>query len=136
MASKIFIFLFSAFAAYSYIVYISSDKGNKEGTPDKHVIAGWKTWQDKNCQSCHQLYGLGGYMGPDLTNIVSQPGRNTAYLLSFIKHGSDKMPDFELNETQSGDLVSFLAWVDKSGKSKVREDQVNWSGNYMLDKPN
>ena len=54
------------------------------------VTSGWETWQNKNCQSCHQLYGLGGYMGPDLTNVASDSTKGHAYMKTVIKYGTGK----------------------------------------------
>jgi nitric oxide reductase subunit C len=131
---RIWIGLFIAFAFYSWMVYRYGDDKNTEGIPDKQTIAGWKVWQDKNCQSCHQLYGLGGYMGPDLTNVSSFPGKDAGYLKSFIKHGTVRMPDFNLSDPETENIIAFLTWVDKSGKSKIPVNVVSWWGNYNLDK--
>lgn len=99
---------------------------NNVPPPDRHIQAGWQLWQDKNCQSCHQLYGLGGYMGPDLTNVYSDKGAR--YMQTFIKYGTGKMPDFHLNDSEIQSLISFLAWIDKSGKSKIPASVVHWWG--------
>lgn len=90
------------------------------------------TWQDKNCQSCHQLYGLGGYMGPDLTNTFSANGKGAQYMQSFIKHGTGKMPNFNLTDAEVSNIIAFLAWVDRSGRSKVPASAVHWSGTYHI----
>lgn len=128
MIKRIWILLFTSFIIYSAIVYSYCD--SKEMTePGARVNEGWRIWQDKNCQSCHQLYGLGGYMGPDLTNSASEKGPE--YMQSFINHGTGRMPDFKLNDREVADLISFLTWVDKSGRSAVKEESVHWSGTYI-----
>ena len=43
-----------------------------------------------NCTACHQFYGLGGYMGPDLTNVTADQG--AAFAKALIMHGSARMP--------------------------------------------
>ena len=101
--------------------------------PDNHVVAGWNTWQQKNCQSCHQVYGLGGYLGPDLTNVASTPGKGEQYMKVFIRYGTGKMPNFHLSDSETDNLVAFLKWIDKSGKSRVPQEKVTWTGNYNLD---
>ena len=115
--------LFS-FAIYKY--------GNLEPQhlPSSRVLSGWKTWQDKNCQSCHQLYGLGGYLGPDLTNSVTAKGK--PYLKTFIQYGTARMPNLKLNETQVEEVIEFLCWVDSSGQSSVPIEAVQHSGNYKI----
>jgi len=42
------------------------------------ALQGQQLWQQNNCFSCHQIYGLGGYLGPDLTNVYSQRGKGPA----------------------------------------------------------
>jgi len=110
-------------------VYIYA--GSTPGKPLSHeVAAGWQLWQDKNCQSCHQLYGLGGYMGPDLTNVASQKG--TGYMRGLIQYGTNRMPDFNLNDTEVNNVIAFLCWVDKSGTAKVPDSLVHWTGSYTI----
>jgi nitric oxide reductase subunit C len=103
-------------------------------SPDVHALAGWKVWQQNNCQSCHQIYGLGGYMGPDLTNVVSDSGESKQYLQTFIKYGTGKMPDFHLSDSEVNNLVAFLHWIDKSGRSKVPKERVTSMWNYNISK--
>lgn len=131
MFTKIWIVLFLAFGLYTFLVYknCDSDDHNK---PGDEVIAGWETWQENNCQSCHQLYGLGGYMGPDLTNTASSKGAD--YMKVFIKYGSDRMPNFHLPDSEVANLVAFLSWVDKTGQSRVPPESVHWTGNYIINK--
>ncbi len=132
--SKLWIILFSVFLVYTCVVYSNCDNTKTgEGKPDSKVVAGWQTWQEKNCQSCHQFYGLGGYLGPDLTNVASDPLKNENYLRTFIKNGTGKMPNFNLSDTEVSNLVTFLTWVDKSGRSRVPGEKVTWTGNYNLD---
>jgi nitric oxide reductase subunit C len=119
------------FAIYTFLVYRHCDDGNKEHAPEPSAAAGWKLWQEKNCQSCHQIYGLGGYMGPDLTNTASMKDEN--YLRTYMKYGTGKMPDYRLGDSDITHLVDFLKWVDRSGKSLVSGDKVNNYGSYDLD---
>jgi nitric oxide reductase subunit C len=65
----IFFSLVIAYILYTSFVYT-------EGTITENLISdeaaeGRQIFRDKNCIACHQLYGLGGYMGPDLTNVIS-----------------------------------------------------------------
>ncbi len=131
---RLWIGLFIAFAIYTCMVYYYCDKSQKtEISPSSNALVGWNIWQNKNCQSCHQIYGLGGYMGPDLTNLASDTTKNDLYISSFIKYGTAKMPNFNLSDSEIVKLVSFLKWVDKSGKNRVSKEKVTWTGNYKLD---
>jgi len=131
---KIWLTLVIAFLVYSGIVYLFADVRHKEEQPDDAVNHGWVLWQQKNCQSCHQLYGLGGYLGPDLTNTASNPYKGRKYMEIFIKNGTAKMPNFHLNDSEVSHIVQFLCWVDKSGSSKVKAESVHWTGTYRIDK--
>ena len=128
MAKKIWISLFVSFIVYTGFVYSNCDV-KQVNVPDVNINNGWRLWQEKNCQSCHQIYGLGGYMGPDLTNVASEKG--TGYMHGFIKNGTGRMPDFHLRDEEVADIITFLAWVDKSGQNMVKEESVHWSGTYI-----
>lgn len=81
----------------------------------KSALAGEKIWQDNNCAACHQLYGLGGYLGPDLTNVASHPSKGKEYIKAFLNSGIKSMPKFNFNEQEKEQIVSFLSHVDKTG---------------------
>jgi len=119
------------FAGYTALVYALGD-----GAPPAAVAAtpqvsqGAALWRDLNCQGCHQLYGLGGYMGPDLTNTARF--RGPAYMKAFIKNGSSRMPNFHLSDTAIDQLTAFLTWVDATGLSLPPAKSVHWSGTYQI----
>jgi nitric oxide reductase subunit C len=121
--------LCAAFALYTASVYLRGDGSAKHVQPDAEAEAGQQLWQEKNCQSCHQLYGLGGYLGPDLTNVAAK-GR--PYMRVFIRNGTARMPDFHLNAAEVDQLLAFLSWVDASGKARVPDSAVHWTGSYRL----
>lgn len=73
-------------------------------------------------------------MGPDLTNVASDSGKNKQYLQTFIKFGTGKMPNFNLSDSEVNNLIAFLHWVDKSGTSKVPKECVTSTGNYNFSK--
>jgi nitric oxide reductase subunit C len=131
MVKRIFVVLVAAYCCYSCLVYAYSARN--VNPPDAAAVAGFDTWQQKNCHACHQLYGLGGYMGPDLTNIMSDKSKGALYTAAFIKAGSARMPNFNFTDTEVNNLVAFLTWVDKSGQSRVPAEKVNSLGNYNLE---
>lgn len=133
MLKKAWVILFTSFCIYTVWVYTYCD-GAQLTYPDATITKGWEIWQEKNCQSCHQLYGLGGYMGPDLTNTASDSNKGEQYMFTFIKYGTGRMPDFHLTDTEVQNVIAFLSWVDKSGKSKVPAESVHWTGTYIIDK--
>lgn len=131
MVRMIFILLVISYVGYSFLVY---EYTAPTALPEKEAKAGLDIWQSKNCQACHQLYGLGGYMGPDLTNIISDSTKGVAYAAAFIKAGTARMPDFKFNDDEVKKIIAFLEWVDKSGKSNVNKNAVTWYGSYQIDK--
>ncbi len=79
------------FAAYTVCVDagpIALRKPHPVGAP---AAAGKLLYQKYNCQACHQIYGLGGYMGPDLTNVYSAPRQRAGVhrRVSAKRHGAD-----------------------------------------------
>ena len=87
---------------------------------------GQQVYQDYNCVACHQFYGLGGYMGPDLTNVISN--RGAAYARAFITTGTVAMPNFGLDERQIEGLLAYLEFVDQTGTYPAENYDVRWYG--------
>jgi len=83
-------------------------------------------YQKYNCVACHQFYGLGGYMGPDLTNVVSNRGEAVAR--AFIAAGTATMPDLGLASDEIDAVVAYLAFVDKTGTYPAENIEVRWFG--------
>jgi nitric oxide reductase subunit C len=83
-------------------------------------------WQKHNCTACHQIYGLGGYLGPDLTNEYTL--RGNIFIQIFLKTGNTTMPNYHLSETEILQLTDYLKSVDQSGKSDPRKFSINANG--------
>ena len=120
--------LCGAFVLYSAYVYSAGTSLPAGGVLDGATANGMALFQEKNCIACHQFYGLGGYMGPDLPNVISAPDKGPDYARAFIESGSEKMPDFGLDEAQVDDLVRFLEFVDSSGVYPPRKPKIRWNG--------
>jgi nitric oxide reductase subunit C len=116
------------FAVYTVFVDagpIALRKPHPAGAP---AAAGKLLYQKYNCQACHQVYGLGGYMGPDLTNVYSASGKGPAYIAAFLRNGTSRMPNFHLSERDVSALVAYLALVDATGTSPIRDYRTTWYG--------
>ena len=87
---------------------------------------GAEVYQQYNCVACHQFYGLGGYMGPDLTNVMSNRGE--PYTRAFISAGTATMPNLGLASEEIDAVVAYLAFVDKTGTYPVQDFDVRWYG--------
>ena len=81
----------------------------------QQVVAGKWVWQQKNCNDCHTILGIGGYYAPDLTKEGKL--RTADWLKRFLKDPRAvmpeprQMPNQHLTDTQVDDLVAFLQWV-------------------------
>lgn len=120
-------FLVVSFLIYSFDLYIKPpDTGVEKAATGSQIEKGKILWQQKNCTSCHQLYGLGGHLGPDLTNVSSE--RTQEYIEVFLKFGTNVMPNFNLTQDEIDALQAFLKSVNQSGKSDPRTFKLNFDG--------
>ena len=109
-----FISLFVAYLVYSIIVYTKGTEKNIIVTAEEQtrIKNGSDLFQQYNCTACHQLYGLGGYLGPELTTAYSDPYRGELYMKAFLKAGGPRMPNFHFKDDDINALISFLKYVD------------------------
>jgi nitric oxide reductase subunit C len=108
----LFLLLLSTFSVYNYFLYTSKTDYGTIHLSEK-AIQGENLWLKNNCNSCHQLYGLGGYLGPDLTNVYAR--QNKDYLKAMLNSGIKVMPRFNFNTTEKEALIQFLKEVDQTG---------------------
>ena len=131
LKSLLTILLFILFYfVYTYFVYTQksvSKYGNQTISP--LACEGKIVFQKYNCISCHQLYGLGGYLGPDLTNVISAKG--APYVRAIIKNGILKMPNLNVTDNEIEALVEFLSSADSSGIFPLKEFGATWYGTII-----
>ena len=116
------------FCVYNVILYTQKTSYSTAPLMSEEAMKGESLWQENNCTACHQLYGLGGYLGPDLTNIVSNPIKGREYTKAFFNSGVKSMPKFEFTEEEKEALVSFLEHVDRTGYYPNRNASFSASG--------
>lgn len=104
--------LLCLYIAYSCWVYISGTSLNP--TLTKLAIDGKTLWHENNCQNCHQIYGLGGYMGPDLTTVTTDVTRGRVYAKAMLMNGGNRMPNFHFNEREADQLVAYLDYINNT----------------------
>ena len=133
---RIFLLLFVCFLTFSIWIYaIPLFSPTPYSEKELHLVAeGRLVWQKYNCHTCHQLYGLGGYLGPDLTNVYSRSGNNEHYIRGIVKSGVKQMPAFEISEEEMNALLQFLKNVDQSGTSNPQDYQPEILGTFSLEK--
>jgi nitric oxide reductase subunit C len=116
----IFAFMAVAFLAFSFGIYTRPLYDLKFTRAGVVADKGKLVFQKYNCQSCHQVYGLGGYLGPDLTNVFDQPGKNREYVRAVITAGNNIMPPFMGNDDEKEALVQYLLELNETGHSDPR----------------
>lgn len=117
--------LVTAFLSYTFFIYRHLPV-QAEATVNLASGKGKLLWQRNNCNSCHQIYGLGGYLGPDLTNVYSKRGSD--YIKSFLTTGTVTMPQFHLTQQEMEDIIAFLKDVDASGTADPKSFKINYDG--------
>ena len=77
-------------------------------------------WQKYACQTCHQFYGQGGFLGPDLTNAASRV--DSTRLVSLLTVGSGQMPPLGFSDEESAAMAAFLREMDRPeiGRGELR----------------
>ena len=122
-------FLTAVFFVQTWLVY--SDPAGRAGPPLSELAQeGSALWHEHNCQACHQLFGFGGFLGPDLTNVADRLGKavdDTADLNTLLgsrmetvlTSGSDRMPAFHLAEGERAALIAFFMEVNLTGVGQV-----------------
>ncbi len=120
--------LCASFFAYSSYVYTAGTHVPQPLALTDSVSHGYRLFQQHNCISCHQFYGLGGYMGPDLTNVISSQGIGPLYAREFMRAGTARMPDFCLSERDLDALIAFLEYVDATGTYPAKNYTIRWFG--------
>ncbi len=115
-----------AFLFYSGYVYTKGTEAAHLPPMSDIERQGAEVFQQYNCVACHQFYGLGGYMGPDLTNVISN--RGAAYARAFISAGTASMPNLGLANEEIDAVVAYLAFVDATGTYPAENYDVRWFG--------
>lgn len=106
--------LIGLFSIYNYIIYTSKTAYQAVHLTEK-AIKGENIWLQNNCNSCHQIYGLGGYLGPDITNVYSREGKGEKYIKAILNSGIKTMPQFNFSEEEKDELVQFFKEIDQTG---------------------
>ncbi len=79
---------------------------------------GRRIWHRYNCQSCHQFYGFGGFLGPDLTN--ASPRLTPQRLHRLLTEGSGLMPAYGLPANEIAAVGAFLSAMNETGQGQAK----------------
>ena len=116
--------LVSAFVGQTILVY-TDPTSDANARLSELALEGRAIWHVNNCVTCHQLYGFGGFLGPDLTNAASRVNRER--LDDVLTVGSLQMPAFGLSPREIDAVEAFLVAMDATGVGQVRCRQpISW----------
>ena len=109
--------LVAAFIGQTWLVY-TDPQGTAAPPLSPLAQRGRQLWLDENCQACHQVYGFGGFLGPDLTNAASRLTR--ARLDEVLTLGNLQMPAFHFDSEQIDAIEAYLRGLDATGIGQAR----------------
>jgi nitric oxide reductase subunit C len=117
--------LVGIFLAQTWLIY--SDPAGRSAPPlSESAARGSRVWHRHNCQACHQIYGFGGFLGPDVTNVASRLGEAdgsaadlAARLETVLTTGSERMPAFHLDADDRLALATFFMELAATGVGQV-----------------
>lgn len=90
-----------------------SSGGARPAVTSADAFAGQRLWQAGGCISCHSLYGLGGHIGPDLTNAAARVDDDA--MRAILRYGAGRMPPQQLTESETDGLIAYLRYIDSTG---------------------
>ncbi len=119
-----FVVLVLCFFGQTALVYADQRTGVRL---EEEARRGAQVFHEHNCQACHQIYGFGGFLGPDLTNAASRHGvlglrTRLEYVLT---HGPGQMPVIDMSVTDVRALEAWLGELDRTGVGQVRIDAAD-----------
>jgi nitric oxide reductase subunit C len=107
--------LLLCFVIQTALVYSDS---TREPPLEGQALEGRRLWHAKGCQVCHQVYGYGGFLGPDLTNAAPRVTRARLELL--LTEGAPPMPAFHLSTSEIDAVEAYLRALDRTGRGQAR----------------
>ncbi|MCY3004302.1 MAG: cytochrome c [Planctomycetota bacterium] len=111
--------LVAVYLSVSLVAWNSAPGGERRVELDPLEQAGLQLWREHNCQACHQLHGFGGFLGPDLTNVVTDE-RSDREFARTLSEGVKQMPAFHFDEEQQASVLAFLRAMDFTGRAEPR----------------
>lgn len=117
------LFLLLPYGLYCSLLYSRSlDDEAVAGELSQAGRRGRMLWAEYNCQSCHQLFKLGGYLGPELTHTLLEPGKSEAYAMAFMLTGTANMPTLGLSKQEAFDIARYLTEVAQSAAALRKQN--------------
>ena len=85
---------------------------------DELVGKGKEIYTQKKCSMCHKIEGVGGKIGPDLSD-EGDKGRSEEWLIKYFKDPKSSMPEAKMRPVKGTDeelkaLVAYLMSLKKA----------------------
>lgn len=85
-----------------------------QSATDPLVLAGEKVYRDINCAYCHSINGVGGAIGPDLSNVASQLTKDE--IAAYLKNPDLMVPNtlhpkLQFTPDELNSLVAYLGTI-------------------------
>ena len=116
---KLFLVLWGLYLSVSIVAYTDFPRPPSGQPLTELEREGLAVWRHHNCQVCHQIYGFGGFLGPDLTNIVNDETSDGEFT-SILTYGLGRMPAFNLNSSDQSAILAYLRRLNRTGRSQPR----------------
>jgi len=119
-----------AWITVALVVYASTGGRASPNDPlsRERLAAGEAVWRAHDCQACHSLYGLGGHLGMDLTNVMRD--RDATFVRLTLRDGRGRMPAFSLREDETAALLVYFEALNASAESPLRGHDAPWFGRF------
>lgn len=69
---KLRTFILISLSSFALFAWVVKSSWALDAPMSEEAVAGKEVWQRYNCVSCHTLFGNGGYVGGDLTQIMAK----------------------------------------------------------------
>lgn len=105
-ACPVFALTAACFFALGIVVYRDDPEGDPSAFTElsSAARAGFMHWRAQNCLVCHQLYGFGGYLDPDLTHVAQRVDESN--FLEILKKGTGPMSRVKMGEAEAKELYA------------------------------
>lgn len=110
--------LVAAFAIQTTLVY-TDDTHERFEPLSEQALEGRRLWHQHNCYVCHQIYGFGGFLGPDLTNVSRRA--NKERFTQILTEGNLQMPAFHFGVAEIEAFMAFFANLDSTGLGQAKK---------------
>ncbi len=108
-----------AYASVSVVAYTDYPRQGPDASLTVLEQSGLAVWRQHNCQACHQIYGFGGFLGPDLTNRITDTVTDPEFGW-ILANGSGRMPALRLGAPEQQAVLAYLRAMNRTGRSQPR----------------